>query len=551
MKFSELGLSEGIVNTLTEIGYEQPTPIQEQTIKLALEGRDVLGQAQTGTGKTAAFGLPTIEKIDASNPAIQALVIAPTRELAVQGQEELFRFGKSKGLKVRTVFGGSSIEKQIKGLKAGAHIVVGTPGRLVDLIKRKAIKLDQLETLILDEADEMLNMGFLEDIHFIIEKTPEARQTLLFSATMPNDIKKIGVKFMKNPEHIKIAAKEMTADRIDQYFVKTKEFEKFDVLTRLLDVERPQLAIVFGRTKRRVDELIRGLKLRGYRAEGMHGDLDQNKRLAVLRDFKAGHIDVLVATDVAARGLDVSGVTHVYNYDITQDQESYVHRIGRTGRAGKSGRSVTFVSYNEMGYLRAIEKLTNKEMKGLKPPTKEEAYQASLSVAMDDVLRDLSDESGKAKLAKFDKQAASLLEKFDAKELVALLLQGRVKDPDNQEEVKITAERPLPYNGEGKGFKKKGKGGGGRYKGRGNGDRDGNRDGNRGGYRGNRDSKDGERGGDRKRNWKDRDDNRGGYRGKRDDRRFDDRKQGEKTPRKRTTGTEKSAGFVMRSRGDK
>ena len=336
MKFSELGLSEGIVNTLTEIGYEQPTPIQEQTIKLALEGRDVLGQAQTGTGKTAAFGLPTIEKIDASNPAIQALVIAPTRELAVQGQEELFRFGKSKGLKVRTVFGGSSIEKQIKGLKAGAHIVVGTPGRLVDLIKRKAIKLDQLETLILDEADEMLNMGFLEDIHFIIEKTPEARQTLLFSATMPNDIKKIGVKFMKNPEHIKIAAKEMTADRIDQYFVKTKEFEKFDVLSRLLDVERPELAIVFGRTKRRVDELIRGLKLRGYRAEGMHGDLDQNKRLAVLRDFKAGHIDVLVATDVAARGLDVSGVTHVYNYDITQDQESYVHRIGRTGRAGKS-----------------------------------------------------------------------------------------------------------------------------------------------------------------------------------------------------------------------
>ena len=547
MKFSELGLSEGIVNTLTEIGYEQPTPIQEQTIKLALEGRDVLGQAQTGTGKTAAFGLPTIEKIDASNPAIQALVIAPTRELAVQGQEELFRFGKSKGLKVRTVFGGSSIEKQIKGLKAGAHIVVGTPGRLVDLIKRKAIKLDQLETLILDEADEMLNMGFLEDIHFIIEKTPEARQTLLFSATMPNDIKKIGVKFMKNPEHIKIAAKEMTADRIDQYFVKTKEFEKFDVLTRLLDVERPELAIVFGRTKRRVDELIRGLKLRGYRAEGMHGDLDQNKRLAVLRDFKAGHIDVLVATDVAARGLDVSGVTHVYNYDITQDQESYVHRIGRTGRAGKSGRSVTFVSYNEMGYLRAIENMTKKPMKGLKPPTKEEAYQASLSVAMDDVLRDLSDDSAKAKLAKFDKQAASLLEKFDAKELVALLLQGRVKDPDNQEEVKITAERPLPYNGEGKGFKKKGKGGGGRYKGRGNGDRDGNRD----GYRGNRDGKDGERGGDRKRNWKDRDDNRGGYRGKRDDRRFDDRKQGEKTPRKRTTGTEKSAGFVMRSRGDK
>nr|WP_223804727.1 DEAD/DEAH box helicase [Lactococcus protaetiae] len=502
MKFSELGLSEGIVNTLTEIGYEQPTPIQEQTIQLTLAGRDVIGQAQTGTGKTAAFGLPTIEKINPENPAVQALVIAPTRELAVQGQEELFRFGKSKGLKVRTVFGGSSIEKQIKALKSGAHIVVGTPGRLVDLIKRKALKIDHISTLVLDEADEMLNMGFLEDIEFILSNTPENRQTLLFSATMPADIKKIGVKFMKNPEHIKIAAKEMTADRIDQYFIKTKEFEKFDILTRLLDVERPELAIVFGRTKRRVDELIRGLKLRGYRAEGIHGDLDQNKRLAVLRDFKAGHIDVLVATDVAARGLDISGVTHVYNYDITQDQESYVHRIGRTGRAGKSGRSVTLVSYNEMGYLRAIENLTKKPMKGLKPPTKEEAYRASLAVAMDDVLRDLTDESAKLSLAKFDKQAEKLLEQFDAKELVALLLQGRVKDPDNQEEVKITAERPLPFNGEGQGFKKKGKGGG-RYKGRGNGDREGNRGGYRGGNR------DGERGGDRKRWSRDRDENRG------------------------------------------
>ncbi|WP_317190986.1 DEAD/DEAH box helicase, partial [Bacteroides cellulosilyticus] len=281
LKFNELGLSEGIVETLTAIGYEQPTPIQEQTIQLALSGRDVLGQAQTGTGKTAAFGLPTIEKINPENKAIQALVIAPTRELAVQGQEELFRFGKSKGLKVRTVFGGSSIEKQIKALRSGAHIVVGTPGRMVDLLKRKALDLSHLETLILDEADEMLNMGFLDDIEFIIGKTPAERQTLLFSATMPNDIKKIGVKFMKNPEHIKVAAKEMTADRIDQYFIKTKEFEKFDVLTRLLDVERPELAIVFGRTKRRVDEITRGLKLRGYRAEGIHGDLDQNKRLRV------------------------------------------------------------------------------------------------------------------------------------------------------------------------------------------------------------------------------------------------------------------------------
>ena len=539
MKFNELGLSEGIVETLTAIGYEQPTPIQEQTIQLALSGRDVLGQAQTGTGKTAAFGLPTIEKINPENKAIQALVIAPTRELAVQGQEELFRFGKSKGLKVRTVFGGSSIEKQIKALRSGAHIVVGTPGRMVDLLKRKALDLSHLETLILDEADEMLNMGFLEDIEFIIGKTPAERQTLLFSATMPNDIKKIGVKFMKNPEHIKVAAKEMTADRIDQYFIKTKEFEKFDVLTRLLDVERPELAIVFGRTKRRVDEITRGLKLRGYRAEGIHGDLDQNKRLRVLRDFKGGHLDILVATDVAARGLDISGVTHVYNYDITQDQESYVHRIGRTGRAGKSGRSVTFVSYNEMGYLRAIEKLTKKEMKGMRPPTKEDAYQASLSVAMDEIKRDLQDGSLKGKLTKFDADAEQLMAEYDVKELVAMLIQSRVKDPDTMPEVQITAERPLPFNGEGKGFKGKGKGGkgGGRY-GR---DRNNN---NRGGRGGDRDGKGGYRGkggdrdrDDKKRNWRDRDDKKRDYYKK-------DRKP-------KTQGSEKQAGFVMRNRGDK
>ena len=539
LKFNELGLSEGIVETLTAIGYEQPTPIQEQTIQLALSGRDVLGQAQTGTGKTAAFGLPTIEKINPENKAIQALVIAPTRELAVQGQEELFRFGKSKGLKVRTVFGGSSIEKQIKALRSGAHIVVGTPGRMVDLLKRKALDLSHLETLILDEADEMLNMGFLEDIEFIIGKTPAERQTLFFSATMPNDIKKIGVKFMKNPEHIKVAAKEMTADRIDQYFIKTKEFEKFDVLTRLLDVERPELAIVFGRTKRRVDEITRGLKLRGYRAEGIHGDLDQNKRLRVLRDFKGGHLDILVATDVAARGLDISGVTHVYNYDITQDQESYVHRIGRTGRAGKSGRSVTFVSYNEMGYLRAIEKLTKKEMKGMRPPTKEDAYQASLSVAMDEIKRDLQDGSLKGKLTKFDADAERLLAEYDVKELVAMLIQSRVKDPDTMPEVQITAERPLPFNGEGKGFKGKGKGGkgGGRY-GR---DRNNN---NRGGRGGDRDGKGGYRGkggdrdrDDKKRNWRDRDDKKRDYYKK-------DRKP-------KTQGSEKQAGFVMRNRGDK
>lgn len=445
MKFTELHLSENILKAVEKAGFEEPSPIQELTIPLALEGKDVIGQAQTGTGKTAAFGLPTLDKIDTSRHVVQALVIAPTRELAVQGQEELFRFGREKGVKVRSVYGGSSIEKQIKALRSGAHIVVGTPGRLLDLIKRKALKLDHVETLILDEADEMLNMGFLEDIEAIISRVPENRQTLLFSATMPEAIKRIGVKFMYDPEHVCVAAKELTTDLVDQYYIRVKEQEKFDTMTRLIDVERPELAIVFGRTKRRVDELTRGLKLRGYRAEGIHGDLDQGKRLRVLRDFKNDNIDILVATDVAARGLDISGVTHVYNYDIPQDPESYVHRIGRTGRAGKHGQSVTFVAPNEMGYLSIIEKLTKKRMKGLKPATAEEAFKAKKKVALKKIERDFADETVRASFDKFKGDAIKLAAEFTPEELALYILSLTVKDPESLPKIEIAREKPLPF----------------------------------------------------------------------------------------------------------
>lgn len=445
MKFTELHLSENILKAVEKAGFEEPSPIQELTIPLALEGKDVIGQAQTGTGKTAAFGLPTLDKIDTSRHVVQALVIAPTRELAVQGQEELFRFGREKGVKVRSVYGGSSIEKQIKALRSGAHIVVGTPGRLLDLIKRKALKLDHMETLILDEADEMLNMGFLEDIEAIISRVPENRQTLLFSATMPEAIKRIGVKFMYDPEHVRVAAKELTTDLVDQYYIRVKEQEKFDTMTRLIDVERPELAIVFGRTKRRVDELTRGLKLRGYRAEGIHGDLDQGKRLRVLRDFKNDNIDILVATDVAARGLDISGVTHVYNYDIPQDPESYVHRIGRTGRAGKHGQSVTFVAPNEMGYLSIIEKLTKKRMKGLKPATAEEAFKAKKKVALKKIERDFADETVRASFDKFKGDAIKLAAEFTPEELALYILSLTVKDPESLPKIEIAREKPLPF----------------------------------------------------------------------------------------------------------
>lgn len=451
MKFKELELSPDLLKSVERAGFEEATPIQAETIPLALSGKDVIGQAQTGTGKTAAFGLPMLEKIDPQRHELQGLVIAPTRELAIQTQEELYRLGRDKRVRVQAVYGGADIGRQIRSLKDRPHIVVGTPGRMLDHINRHTLKLGTVETLVLDEADEMLNMGFLEDIEKIISQVPSSRQTLLFSATMPPAIKNIGVKFMKEPTHVKIKAKEMTADLIDQYYVRAKEYEKFDVMTRLLDVQSPELTIVFGRTKRRVDELARGLEARGYRAEGIHGDLSQQKRMSVLRSFKSGHLDILVATDVAARGLDISGVTHVYNYDIPQDPESYVHRIGRTGRAGKGGMSVTFVTPNEMSYLHVIENLTKKRMTTLRPPTEKEAFKGQLGAAVEQIETKL-DENG---LDKYLQTADQLLENYSAQDLVALLLKTTAKDPSDAVPVKITPERPLPSQK--KGFNKNNK----------------------------------------------------------------------------------------------
>lgn len=440
MKFSELGLQESLLSAVERAGFEEATPIQAETIPLVLSGHDVIGQAQTGTGKTAAFGLPTIQKIDASKRTTQALIISPTRELAIQTQEELFRLSKEKKLKVQAIYGGADIHRQIKMLKQNPHIVVGTPGRMLDHIKRHTLDLTHVETLILDEADEMLNMGFLADIEAIIKEVPQNRQTLLFSATMPDEIKRIGVQFMDHPEHIRIKNKEMTASLIDQYFVRAKEFEKFDILTRMLDVHTPELSIIFGRTKRRVDELSRALEMRGYRAEGIHGDLSQQKRLDVLKAFKCGDLDILVATDVAARGLDISGVTHVYNFDIPQDPESYVHRIGRTGRAGQDGMSVTFVTPNEMGYLQTIERLTKKRMSPMKPPTEKEAFHGQMKSAMTEIETMLENTD----LDRYVKQANALLDEYSAIDLTSLLIKVVSKEDNSNIPVKITPERPLP-----------------------------------------------------------------------------------------------------------
>lgn len=463
MKFNELGLSENLLKSIERSGFDEPTAIQAQTIPLLLKGEDVIGQAQTGTGKTAAFSLPILEKIDINNPNIQALVISPTRELAIQTQSEMQRLGKDQGVKAQVVYGGSDIKKQIYDLKKKPQIMVGTPGRLLDHINRRTIKLEHVNFLVLDEADEMLNMGFLEDIENIIKKTPDNRQTLLYSATMPAPIKRVGVQFMKDPKQITVKAKELTTDLIDQYYVKVKDSEKFEIMTRIFDVQLPKVTIIFCRTKRRVDEVAKGLSMCGYRAAGLHGDLTQARRSQIMKDFKNNRINYLVATDVAARGIDVSGVTHVYNFDIPQDPESYVHRIGRTGRAGQHGTSVTFVSPNEMSYLREVEKMTKVRMLPLKPPSKDESLAGQLKIAEADV----------AKLVqKTDKElylptAKKLLEEYDGEDLVSALLKTMTKE---QIKVHITPEKPLKNNN------KKG----GSYRGKGNGR------GGRGGYNRNR-----------------------------------------------------------------
>ena len=439
MKFSELNLEPDLLEAVERAGFTEATPIQAETIPLVLAGDDVLGQAQTGTGKTAAFGLPSLQHVDMDDPQIQTLVISPTRELAIQTQEEMQRLGAAKHVKVQVVYGGSDISRQIRNLKKKPQILVGTPGRLLDHINRHTVKLDGIKTIILDEADEMLDMGFVEDIESILSHVPNQHQTLLFSATMPKQIMGIAERFMHDPKIIKIKSKELTADLIDQYYIRSKEFERFDMMTRLFDVQNPKLALIFGRTKRRVDELTKGLQARGYKAEGIHGDLTQQKRMSVLREFKSGELQFLVATDVAARGLDISGVTHVYNYDIPQDPDGYVHRIGRTGRAGAAGVSVTFVAGSEMGYLHAIEDLTRVRMTPLKPATAKEAFRGQLHAAYAEVdqLIDTAD------LERFAGPAQELLEKYTPEQLAAALLRSQVKDP-SQVPVHIAPERPLP-----------------------------------------------------------------------------------------------------------
>jgi ATP-dependent RNA helicase DeaD len=438
MKFNDFDISEETRKAISAMGFEEATPIQEKAIPIALEGKDLIGQAQTGTGKTTAFGIPMIEKIQKDVGTVQGIVLAPTRELAVQVAEELNRIGAKKGVFTLPIYGGQDINRQIRALKKRPQIISATPGRLIDHITRRTIRLNHIHTVILDEADEMLNMGFIEEIEQILQEITSEHQTMLFSATMPPKIEALARKFMKDPELIRIKAKELTVKNIEQHYIDVSEKQKFDVLTRLLDIQSPELAIVFGRTKKRVDELTEGLKKRGYSAEGIHGDLSQAKRDHVIRLFKEQTIDIMVATDVAARGLDISGVTHVYNFDIPQDPESYVHRIGRTGRAGNKGLSVTFVTPREIDHLRTIEKVTKTKIIRKSIPT----YSDVIAGAKEAAIEQLKETAQTEDLKEYKILAEGLLDDIDSVTLVSAAIKLLTKEPD-QTPVHLTSIAPL------------------------------------------------------------------------------------------------------------
>ncbi|MDD2556264.1 MAG: DEAD/DEAH box helicase [Syntrophaceticus sp.] len=435
LTFQELGLSSRVLQAVNEMGFEETTPIQGQAIPVALEGKDLIGQAQTGTGKTAAFGIPMVERFEVDQEQIQGLVVTPTRELAIQVAEELYKIGQFKGIRALPIYGGQNIDRQIKALKKRPHIIVGTPGRLLDHIRRRTIRLQHIEVVVLDEADEMLNMGFIEDIEKILQETPTERQTLLFSATMPKSLQKVTQRFMKEPEIIGVKSKELTVPSTEQCYMEVSDNKKFDVLCRSLDIQSPELAIVFVRTKRRVDEIAEALKKRGYSAERIHGDLTQATRDYVMRHFREGTIDTLVATDVAARGLDISGVTHVYNFDIPQDPESYVHRIGRTGRIGHSGQAITFVTSRELHLLRVIESLIRMKIPRRAVPTSADAIAGQQHLIMEKLVQ----VAKSAETEKYRGFAEEMLEENDSVTLLSAALKMLTKEPESVP-VKLTED---------------------------------------------------------------------------------------------------------------
>ena len=424
-EFTELGISPNILNALKKKGFEKPSPIQKEIIPLLMKSsQNIIGQSQTGTGKTAAFGIPLIEKIKPLQKYIQALILVPTRELAIQVAEEINSLKGTSKLTIIPMYGGQSIEGQIRNLQKGVDILVGTPGRLLDLLDRKKLFLHMISYLVLDEADEMLNMGFIEDIERIIKHTNKTRQVLLFSATMPAPIKNIAQKYMGECTHIAIKSKDLTTSLTEQIYFEVHKNDKFEVLCRIIDIEQNFYGIIFCRTKVDVDLLSSQLIRRGYSASGIHGDISQTQREKILLAFRKKHTSILVATDVAARGIDVSNLTHVINYSLPQDPESYIHRIGRTGRAGKQGTAITFVTPEEYQGLLYIQRITKSNIQKKKIPNSREIIAAKKTRVTEDITTIIQSE----KHVNYKDLAHILLGKHDAEAVIAALIQHNYGD---------------------------------------------------------------------------------------------------------------------------
>lgn len=458
MKFNELMIHPGLIQATQDLGYTDLTPVQEETLPLVLAGRDLTAQAQTGTGKTAAFAIPILQKID-PDQGLQALVLTPTRELCIQVEAEFAGLSRYLGIHSLAIYGGQDINRQIKSLKNRPQVIVATPGRLLDHMRRRTVRLGTVASLVLDEADEMLNMGFLEDIKAILSACPEDRQTLMFSATMPKAIRDLADSFMVDPASVKIKATELTVAAIQQVSYTVPDREKLALLAQVFEIIPADLAIVFCRTKRRVDDLTKALQTLGYKADGLHGDLSQYQRDQVMEKFRSNTINILVATDVAARGLDVSNVTHVVNYDLPQEVEAYVHRIGRTGRAGQEGLAVSFVDPKERGHMQTIQRVTKAQVRPLKRPTEEDLAQARRTK----ILKSFGEALSQAESESYEGLAQDLIDRYGSRNaLAAALSLLDASHRDRQEKLTtlfLRPEKPLFSKSKSNRRPPKGKGG--------------------------------------------------------------------------------------------
>lgn len=448
--FADLGLSAKLLNAINKKGFEEPTAIQALTIPVMLrDDTNIIAQAQTGTGKTAAFGLPLIEMIDADSTSVQAIILVPTRELAIQVSEEINSLKGDKNIKIVPIYGGQSIDEQFRRLKKGVHIVVGSPGRVIDHLKRKTLKLGKIEHLILDEADEMLNMGFIEDMEEIMKHTNPNKRTLLFSATIPAKIKILARKYMDGYELLTVNRDQLTANLTEQIYFEVKSSDKFEALCRIIDIEDDFYGLVFCRTKSDVDSVVTHLKDRGYDVEAIHGDISQSQRERTLGKFKTKKINTLIATDVAARGIDVNNLTHVINYSLPQDPDSYIHRIGRTGRAGKEGTAITFITPSEYKQLMFIQRVTKIDIKKSRVPRVQDIINAKKKKIYDDLAAILKEEID----AKYYNWAKTLLEDKAPTEILAAILNYCFEEelnPDAYSEIKEVGAKGKQIDQQGK-----------------------------------------------------------------------------------------------------